>query len=173
MTNEYENRTRLDENGAALIEKLYDDHSIELLRFINSSLHYPNHMLAEDILHETFYEAIRKLGDLVNHPNQIGWLKEVVKFKIWSYYRRAGSQSVDIEECESELARIEEQYGLKELNLLLDTVFDNHERQLFNMYFIEGYSVKELAAIENITESNFKVRMHRLRKKLLEKAGFI
>lgn len=170
---EYESKEKLNAEGVALVEELYDDYHDKVLRYIKSVLGRNNQMLAEDILHETFYEALRKSGDLVHHPNPIGWLMEVTKFKLYAYYRRASINDIGLDDCEEEMARLEDQYGIQELNLLMESVFNNHERRLFEMYFIEGYSAKEMAKLEKITESNFKVRMHRLRKKLLDKVGFI
>lgn len=65
--------------------------------------------------------------------------------------------------------RIEELDGKKEhLDALARAVgeLEPEERALVTLFYYEEYSVSECAGITGMTESNVKVRLHRIRKKL-------
>lgn len=42
------------------------------------------------------------------------------------------------------------------------------ERKIFDMYYVQGLKIKEISAYLNITNSNVKIKLHRIRKKLKE-----
>ena len=46
---------------------------------------------------------------------------------------------------------------------------NDEEKELFQKYFVEKNSVKMMARKENMSESAFKVKMHRIRKKVQER----
>jgi len=147
---------------AALYQTNYD----KMVKFSMNAVY--NKILAEDIVQDTYYEALRKADVLFEHPNPMGWLIETMKNKIRAFKRRAMHRNEVYEpECDQmKLAGMEEQFGCAELQLIIEDTLTPHEQQLFRLYFIQGYSARELAAMENISESSFKVRMCRIRKRL-------
>lgn len=154
----------------AFIESLYREHFDILTRYVFNMV--GSRMLAEDIVQDTFCEAVKAADKLYGHPNKGGWLMKTAKNKMKEARRKAGPEGLlSVDDFLPELMDMEEKYSLVELNIIMDNIFNEHERRLFRMYYIMGYTAKELAKIENITESNLKVRMHRLRKRLLEKVG--
>ena len=66
-----------------------------------------------------------------------------------------------------QIPHTEEQYNLTELQMIIDKAFNDKEKRLFHMFYFEGYSIREIAQKEKISEGNVKIRMMRLRKKLV------
>ena len=64
---------------------------------------------------------------------------------------------------------IETRYKALELQMIIDEVLNDEEKELFQKYFVEKNSVKMMARKENMSESAFKVKMHRIRKKVQER----
>ena len=87
--------------------------------------------------------------------------------KMLALRRKVNSRSVhETEEAELDMLGFEDEYGLIEVDMILDSSLSIHEKTLFQMFYLEGYSLKELAEMEKITEVNMKVRMYRIRDKI-------
>ena len=121
---------------------------------------------AEDIVQDTFIEALSKVDMLMEHPNPGGWLMNTARFKLSTTVRRAYHTDVSYEECTTEPSYFDPQYSALELKLLIETVLSEQEKELFTKYFIEKYPSKQMAEEQHMTENAFKVKMHRIRKKL-------
>lgn len=165
------NFVRLSNEDRELIGGLYNEYFESLCRFAYRECKCT--LAAEDIVQETFYYAMKEEGirKLKETGNMAGWLYRVLQYKLMAYRRRMLiREATDIEVC-GELPAVEEKYGVMELEMVLDKIFTPHEWMLFRMYYGEGRSAREMAEVEGITETNFKVRMHRLRKKVIEELG--
>ena len=91
----------------------------------------------------------------------------IVKYKTMNVHRRVQQRKLkETEEILMEIKGYEADYGLVELLWVMDQVLNEHEMMLLHMFYYGGYSVKELAKREGITEVNFKVRMLRIRNKV-------
>ena len=123
--------------------------------------------LAEDIVQDTFYEALCSADMLRNHPKPVGWLVDVAKNKVKNYRRRAQNRTtVELSECEEFLPCLEERYNAAELHLLLESSLSGEERRLFYDFYVRGFGQADMAAAENTTESAIKNRLYRIRQKL-------
>lgn len=152
-----------------MIHFYYDKYYKLLINYAYKSCE--NKMAAEDLVQETFHFAMRRegLAKLKKTNNPGGWLMRVLQYKLMEYGRRVAMlESQDIEDYAQILTAVEARYGIAELEMVLDKILTPHEWMLFNMYFIERRSAKEMAMIEGITETNFKVRMCRLRQRIVE-----
>lgn len=128
--------------------------------------------VAEDIVQDTFYEAIRSWDKLEQHKNPGGWLMETAKFKMKAYRRKMNLKSLrEMDDFEQEIECFKNEYGMVELSMIMDETLSVHEKTLFHMFYMEGYSVKEMAAYENISEGNFRVKMLRIREKVKTALG--
>lgn len=148
-----------------LMSRLYQENYSRLLSYVlKQGLHLS---VAEDIVQDAYYEAIRKPEEIRVHPNPGGWLMNTVKNKILGWNSRMENRSCrELAEWESSIMDLEDEYGALELTLLVDSMMSPYERKMFRMYFLQGYSAREMAELEHITENNFKVRMCRLRSRL-------
>jgi DNA-directed RNA polymerase specialized sigma24 family protein len=59
------------------------------------------------------------------------------------------------------------------MELLLGQILNPHERMLFDMYYLQGYSAAEMAEMEETNETNIRVRMFRLRKRIVDCIGVV
>lgn len=150
------------------ITKLYEENYEFLLKYVLRNLKTNNFLVAEDIVHDTFCEAIKKVDILKEHNNPVGWLMQVTKYKILSASRLSCNNEVFYHDSDKyQIPHTEEQYNLTELKMIIDKTFNDKEKRLFHLFYYEGYSVKEIAEKEKISEGNVKIRMMRLRNKLI------
>jgi RNA polymerase sigma-70 factor (ECF subfamily) len=129
-------------------------------------------MEAEDMLQNGFIRVFQKIGDFRGEGSFEGWVRRIMVHASIEYYRRNNKmmQLVDLDEAESEMsgnplatARLE----AKDLLLLVQRLSPGY-RIVFNLYAIEGYSHKEIAAIVGITEGASKSQLSRARGILRE-----
>ncbi len=154
-----------NERTREFVTALYEQNYKKLMSMVSKDpLCYP---LTEDIVQETFFEAVRNMDKLLVHENPGGWLMKTARYKMSEVKRRMITRSKhETEAVEEEWAYLENEYGLVELNVILNAALDAHEKLLFHMFYFEGYSMKELASLERIQEGNLRVRMYRIRKKI-------
>ena len=145
--------------------KLYQDNRANLLRFIKVSVR--DEMIADDIMHEIFLEALKQKEILRKHPNKSGWLFEVAKYKIMEFDRKwKAHEMVGIEDEGTDLCEPDEGYNETELKLTLKDLLTEEEYLRFCRYFLWGYSMEKLAGKESVSVNNMRVRITRLKKKI-------
>ena len=129
-------------------------------------------MEAEDMLQNGFIKVFQKIADYRGEGSFEGWIRRIMVHSSIEYYRKHHKmmQLVDIEEAGNELsvnplatARLE----AKDLLLLIQQLAPGY-RIVFNLYAIEGYSHKEIAAIAGISEGASKSQLSRARSVLKE-----
>lgn len=145
--------------------KLYQEYQPFLLRYVSAVV--KDKALAEDIVQETFCEMLDQFEKFCEHPNQRGWLVKTAGFKMREISRKMNSKElVPLQEDIMQPIKNDIGYEMKELEVVMSEVFDENEREYFLKYYLRGYSVKELAAMEGVTENNMRVRLYRLKEKL-------
>ena len=153
------------EKAMKFVEELYKENYNKILSMVRKDTLCGS--MAEDIVQDAFAEAVRKAEVLYTHENPGGWLMETAKYKTMSVHRRVQKRKLmETEDILMEIKGYEADYGLIELHLVMDQVLNEHELMLLHMFYYGGYSVRELARREGITEGNFKVRMLRIRNKV-------
>ncbi len=157
--------TKEKEQARGLITSLYEENYRTMMSMIAKDL--VCNPIAEDIVQDTFCEAMRNWEKLLVHENPGGWLMDTAKYKMLSVKKRINSRSLrETMEMEEEWEYLENEYGLVEVNLLFDSSLTLREKTLFHMFYLEGYSMREIAQAEGISEGNCRVKMHRIRDKL-------
>lgn len=148
--------------------QLYSENYIFLLQYIKKRV--GNLTIAEDIVQDTFFEAYKKKVYFLEHPNPIGWLFKTAKYRILGYEKQNRvRKTVELAEWNEEMFYFEEAYGLVELSLVLELILEEAEVELFDLLYFKCLSIKETADILNLTESNIKVKKHRLMKKMIQR----
>lgn len=156
-----------DTNDEAMnfVEKLYKENYNKMLNMVRKDTLCAG--MAEDIVQDAFTEAVRNAEKVYKHENPGGWLMETAKRKTMTVHHRVQRRAIlETEEILLEIKGYEADYGLVEMHMVMDEVLNDHELMLLHMYYYGGYSAKELAEMEGITEGNFKVRMLRIREKV-------
>jgi len=127
-------------------------------------------MEAEDMLQNGFIKVFQKIADYRGEGSFEGWMRRIMVHCSIEYYRKHHKmmQLVDLEDAAEETsvnplatAKLE----AKDLMVLIQQLSPGY-RIVFNLYAIEGYSHKEIAAITGITEGASKSQLSRARSVL-------
>jgi len=129
-------------------------------------------MEAEDMLQNGFIRVFQKMNDYRGEGSFEGWVRRIMVHSSIEYYRKHHKmlQLVDSEDDEADLPvnpTAVSNLGAKELMVLIQNLSPGY-RIVFNLYAIEGYSHKEIAAIVGITEGASKSQLSRARAILKE-----
>ncbi len=118
-----------------------------------------------DAIQETIVKAFTKIHTLRDDAYAKTWLTRILINECYAIMRRE-KKIVSLEQQPvSDLA--EEQHTYSELYLAVSRL-PKEARLAVTLHYLEGYSVKEVAALMNITESAVKNRLLRARAKLRE-----
>ncbi|MBO9703228.1 MAG: RNA polymerase sigma factor [Sporocytophaga sp.] len=149
---------------------------------------------AKDIFQEAFIKIFKDINSFRNEGALIGWMKRVTVNTAISFYRKksnSGFFHLSIEpESEEELGSRDSslQKYFNETEEIEDEDFSEYEKALsklsyeqlinliksldppqniiFNMFYVENYSHKEIARELKISENNCRTLLHRSKKKL-------
>ncbi len=138
--------------------------------------------LAEDAVSEVFLEVWRHAAKFERRSSAATWLLAITKYKTLSKIRRRrDDERVDIDAAsaiadpsggpERELAR---QQGVIAIRNCVEALTPEH-RNIIDLIYYKGRSVKDVARITGIPESTAKTRMFYARKRLsqlLQQSGF-
>lgn len=148
-------------------KKLYEDHY---------SIMYPiclryskDEDEALDILHEGFIKVFRHIGKYTVGTSLKAWIKRIMVNTSIDYYRKTTRRRVeDIDNAKSVKASGADaisEMAAKEIISALQSLSPAY-RSVFNLYVIEGYAHKEVAARLNISESTSRSNLVKARSKL-------
>lgn len=129
-------------------------------------------MEAEDMLQNGFIRMFQKIGDYRGEGSFEGWVRRIMVHSAIEYYRKHHKmmQVVAVEEGEADSAVnpvAVANLDAKDLMRLIQNLSPGY-RMVFNLYAIEGYSHREIAAIVGITEGASKSQLSRARSILKE-----
>jgi RNA polymerase sigma factor (sigma-70 family) len=124
-------------------------------------------MEAEDMLQNGFIKVFQKIADFRGEGSFEGWIRRIMVHSSIEYYRKHLKmlQVVDIEEVTNEASvnpLATASLAAKDLMILIHQLAPGY-RIVFNLYAIEGYSHKEIAAITGISEGASKSQLSRAR----------
>ena len=117
---------------------------------------------AADAIQETVLKCWQKLGQLKNEEYFQTWLTRILINQCKDILKTR-KRFVSIEDIPEE--GYEEDYFTGEWKRLLQ-VLDVKYRIVMELYYVEGYSTKEIAEMLHITDANVRSRMTRGRKQL-------
>lgn len=129
-------------------------------------------MEAEDMLQNGFIRVFQKMGDYRGEGSFEGWVRKIMVHSSIEYYRKHHKMlqlvNSDDEEVDQPVNPVAvANLGANDLMLLIQKLSPGY-RIVFNLYAIEGYSHKEIAAIVGITEGASKSQLSRARTILKE-----
>lgn len=157
-----------------LIEHLFRSTYNRLMLFALASVQNQEH--AEDLVQDTFHEAVRAGGLLLTHPNPTGWLVQTLKYKIRGdirarnrYLLRFVSLDTDLYTDGVPSAQSVEDRAMPDAEEVLQTARKElmpEEYRLLKRIVLDGASHRETAAEFRITVWASKKRLERVRRKL-------
>ncbi len=148
------------------IRQLYEETSGKLMKYIVHMC--GNRDLAEDILQETYFEALLRKSELTKHDNAVDWLFRTASYKLSNALRKAERQNVSIDVLvgEQEPKKSDNGYATCEYKMTIETVLNKQELELVWLHYLLGYSWKEISKADGVSEGALKTQMFRIKKKL-------
>lgn len=129
-----------------------------------------NYDEAEDNLQDAFIKVFEKIHQFQNKGSFEGWLKRItVNVCLQRYRKQKVFELVNEDALKAEEAYVEDQpYTLQ---FLLDCIqkLPDRYRLVFNLYTLDGFSHKEIAAKLQITEGTSKSNLSRAKEILRKK----
>lgn len=148
----------------SFIEDLYYTNYSDLLKFAEVLLR--NKEMAQDVVQDTFHEALRKVDILYKHPNPSAWLVKTVKYKAQRVKRdqarflkhiRARKPSIpDLESCEDKVF-------LEEVFAYVRDALSGEDFLIFTYYFLEDRSHSYIAQKLGMSVWASRKRIERIR----------
>ena len=128
--------------------------------------------VAEDVLQDGFIKVFKNIGKYRGSGSLEGWIRRIMVNTALEHHRKSSRfiALTDLEEAMSEDAGhdvVDEMSG-DEIMQLIQELPDGY-RTIFNLFAIEGYTHREIAAELNISEGTSKSQFARARKQLQEK----
>ena len=158
----------------SFFEQLYHDHFGKLTLYAAASLR--NQSRAQDVVQDTFHEALRHIDLLMEHPNPGGWLMVTLKNKLREeeraqrrYMLRFLSLNTDVkEESMGRDPQLEDKLDDGEPSALdkIRSALTPEEFCLLKRLTIDGASHLDAAKEFNISVYASQKRLERIRKKL-------
>lgn len=131
-----------------------------------------NYQDAEDNLQDSFLTIFAKIKQYKYKGSFEGWLKRItINTAIQKYREKTPLQIVKevADEIEEEEVDLENTGFTVAILLVLIQQLPDRYRMVFNLYVLDEYSHKEIAALLNISEGTSKSNLSRARKILKEK----
>jgi RNA polymerase sigma-70 factor (ECF subfamily) len=164
--------SRIARGEALAMRALFARHQTRVFRWLMRFVKDP--ALAEDLLNEVFLDVWRQAASFAGRSSVATWLLAIARFKAISASRKRVDAQLDeavaetipdpADDAETMLEQ-EDQHAL--LRRALASLSDEH-REVVDLVYYHGRSVKDVAEIVGIPEATVKTRMFYARKKLAE-----
>jgi RNA polymerase sigma factor (sigma-70 family) len=130
---------------------------------------------AEEVAQDAFLKAFRKIDTFRKESGFQTWLYRIAYNEAISKIRKNKVKLLDLEEeilevipddeVEEEIGGLDEQEQRQVISRILDKLPET-DRALVTLFYLENHPVSEIAEITGLGESNVKVRLHRVRKRI-------
>ena len=121
----------------------------------------------KDVLQETFIKYMTKAPDFKSEEHKKAWLIKVSQNKCKEFLRfHKRHAAVPLDEVEESISVTNgmDTYSIEMLSLIWNLKYKL--KSVVILYYIEGYSIKEISQIMEISETAVKKRLERARKEL-------
>jgi RNA polymerase sigma-70 factor (ECF subfamily) len=126
---------------------------------------------AEEVAQDTFVKAFQSLRSFRGESKFATWLYRITYFTAINYTRNNKNQGKAFCEEAKQVSVNETVWETKERNAFLKEAMlqlKPQERAIITLFYLEDFSIKEIAEITSLSIANAKVRLHRSRKNLKE-----
>jgi len=130
---------------------------------------------AEEVAQDVFLKAFRKLDSFRMESGFQTWLYRIAYNEAISKIRKKKVKLLDLEEeftefipeeeVEEEVGGLDEQEQKLVVSRILDTLPET-DRALVTLFYLEDHTISDISGITGLGESNVKVRLHRVRKRI-------
>jgi|TARA_R110002110_G_scaffold50369_13_gene149125 RNA polymerase sigma-70 factor (ECF subfamily) len=133
-----------------------------------------NNNLAEEVLLTGFLKVFTHLKSFQGNGSFEGWIRRIMVNESISQLRKDKkllfSDDIEIENSMSQVAYVETELEVGEIQLLIDALPDGY-KTVFVLYAVEGYKHGEIAELLQISESTSKTQLFKARRMLQEKVN--
>ncbi|ADU32088.1 RNA polymerase sigma factor [Evansella cellulosilytica] len=147
--------------NAAAFERLIIEHQVMMYRVAKTIL--PKDEDCADAIQETILKAYEKLPTLREPAYFKTWLMRILMNESYQILRQR-KKIVVLEEW-GEQSSDDVGYEKIEIMELLETL-PEEQCQLLKLFYIEGFSIEDLASIYKVPENTIKTRLRRAREKM-------
>lgn len=154
------------------MEEIYEKYSNIIFKYLLTFTH--NKEIAEELMQETFYSAIKNIDKFNNNSSLKTWLCKIAKNKFFDYYKKIKKlEIVDIDKVNETLLseRFEDNFEIKEKMIDLYKKIhklDENSKEVVYLRAIGGFSFKEIGEIMGKKEEWARVIFYRAKIKLKE-----
>ena len=130
---------------------------------------------AEEVAQDAFLKAFQKLAGFRQESSFQTWIYRIVYNEAISRVRKNKLKLMDLEEeftgnipdeeIEEDVAGLDEQEQKEVITKILDKL-PEIDRVIVTLFYLESHPITEIAEITGLGESNVKVRLHRVRKRI-------
>jgi len=130
---------------------------------------------AQDLAQESFVRAWRRLGDLRDPDRFAGWLYRITRNRCLDFLRRRGAASVPLSRAAALASGTPaaperlEKAEMREAVLAAVRALSEPNRLATALFYIDGYTVREVAEFLEVPPGTVKRRLHESRKQLRER----
>ncbi|GAB1404572.1 MAG: RNA polymerase sigma factor [Lentimicrobiaceae bacterium] len=134
-----------------------------------------NHEEAEEVAQDTFIKAFQALSNFKQEAKFSTWLFRIAYNTAISRIRRKKIVNAPIDDklienystddVRQHMEHLETEEKLKLMNQVLQQL-PQDEQMLIELFYHNKQSVEEISVVTGLTESNIKVKLHRIRKKI-------
>jgi len=168
------------ERGGAILDKFFitlcERYHGKILKYLYYSV--GNIEDAKDLAQEVFVIVYKRIDELQDHENIGGFIYQTAKFVAANFKRKTLKKNlkettVDIEIGSKHSDLFEELLMIYDSNIDSDKYVDNvlvrlseDKQRLYNFYYVENKSYKEIAKILNVNEASLRMKYVRLRREI-------
>lgn len=127
-----------------------------------------NEQDAEECAQDSFLKAFNKLNSFKNESKFSTWLYKIAYYSALNLKKSRKNNTVELN---NNYQPIQEEGDKAEKELVVNNALkelSEEDRIIVSLYYLDEKSVKEVAEITDLTESNVKVKLMRSREKLKE-----
>lgn len=143
------------------IDSIIEQYSNYVFKIINNvignSLPYED---KEEILSDTFYLFWKHQKEIKS--NEKSYLGSIARNLS---YQKLRDNNIEFEYDESKIINYSKSYDNSYIEDILN-LLDLGERELFNLYYVSGYKIKEIAKAKKKSISAIKMRLARMKRKI-------
>ncbi|OHD61884.1 MAG: hypothetical protein A2014_04840 [Spirochaetes bacterium GWF1_49_6] len=126
----------------------------------------------EDVFQDIFYKVFMNLKSYDSERKFFTWLYTITLNTVYTFIRKRKRRSVEIAVEFIDDIQVEgrEDFTREDKMALLQAMesLPDDERQLIILRYMEAAGIDEIAEITGLSESNVKVKLHRIRKRIFE-----
>ena len=157
-------------NNKLDLDSIIDDYTHYINKVINNMVGNNLNVLdKEEILIDTFFELWKSFQNNKQIKALDGYLAGIAR-NITKNKLKQNKMSVNIDKIEmlEKYSYYDNYDDDNQVNLLYQCVkkLDENSQKIINLYYYSSKSIKEIASIMNMSETNVKIRLFRIRKKL-------